>query len=131
MFGVVILVLTRIKPSPIHGLGLFAVELIRRGTVVWEFNDPPDYRIPASSLLLLEETWKSHRRYGYQEAGKSYVEFPGDQSLFINHSIARANIATVGDRMVATRDILPDEEMLSNYREFESEPSELEGLNDL
>ena len=125
-----ILVLTQIKPSPIHGLGLFAVETIRKGTVVWEYNDPPDYRIPASSPLLLEEPWKSHRRYGYQEAGKPYVEFPGDQSLFINHSVARANIATVGDRMVATRDILPDEEILANYREFESEPSELEGLND-
>jgi hypothetical protein len=33
-----ILVLTGIKPSPIHGLGLFAVEMIRKGTVVWEYN---------------------------------------------------------------------------------------------
>jgi hypothetical protein len=80
---------------------------------------------------LRPEDAPGDRRYGYQEAGKPYVEFPGDQSLFINHSVARANIATVGDRMVATRDILPDEEILDNYREFESEPSELEGLNDL
>jgi SET domain-containing protein len=29
-----ILVLTRIKPSPIHGLGLFAAEFIRKETVV-------------------------------------------------------------------------------------------------
>ena len=123
-----ILVLTCIKPSSIHGLGLFAVEPILKGTEVWEYNDPPDYRIPVSSPLLKEEPWKSHRRYGYQEEGKSYVEFPGDCALFINHSVINRNIGTDGDRMVATRDIEAGEEILANYYEFESEPSELEGL---
>jgi len=124
------LVLTRVKPSSVHGLGLFAAELIRKGTEVWEYNDPPDYRIPASSPLLKEEPWKSHRKYGYQEDGKPYVEFPGDCALFINHSVMNRNIRDEGDKVVATRDILPDEELLENYYEFESEPSELEGLKD-
>lgn len=36
-----ILVPTRIAPSPIHGLGLFATQVIWEGTVVWEYHDPP------------------------------------------------------------------------------------------
>jgi SET domain-containing protein len=125
-----ILVLTRIKPSPIHGLGLFAAEFIRKGTVVWEYNDPPDFRIPVSSPLLKEEPWKTHRKYGYQEVNRPYVEFPGDQAMFINHSVSRANTKNFDDKMVATRDIAVDEELLANYHEFESEPTELKGLKE-
>jgi len=123
-----ILVPTRILPSPIHGLGLFAVQVIPKGTMVWRYQDPPDFHVHLLSDGRLPSFWLGHRKYGYREAGKDYVEFPGDASMFINHS-SRPNIVAAADgKMFAARDISIDEEILADYREFESDPAELEGL---
>ena len=118
----------RIAPSPIHGLGLFATQVIWEGAVVWEYHDPPDFRIPLLSDGTCPCEWKTHRKYGYVEAGKDYIEFPGDASLFINHS-SHPNILTMpGGQMVAAKHIYVGDEILADYREFESDPSELIGL---
>ena len=43
-------VATRLAPSQIHGLGLFATEPIPAGTLVWDFDDPSDQKLPVARL---------------------------------------------------------------------------------
>ena len=114
------LIPTRIRPSDIHGLGVFAVENIPEGTVVWRYNPRIDYRV----ILEQHEELEKYRNHGYRPHGMDYVEFPGDAALFINHC-RKANIRKTGDEAVAVRVILEGEEILADYREYDSE---LEGF---
>lgn len=38
-----------VKESPVHGLGLFATEPVKAGTVLWRYIAPQDYRLDAYS----------------------------------------------------------------------------------
>ena len=48
---------TKIGPSAIHGIGLFADQLITEGTVTWEFDPVFDAAFSEEQIkLILEET---------------------------------------------------------------------------
>lgn len=115
-----LLVKTKLEKSqiPNAGLGCFAVELIPKGTKIWEFN--PDFdrvyttkEIKGLSLLELEYLDK----YSYKNNGLYYLCV--DNGRFINHS---EDPNTVEDTKVqatyASKDIHPGEEVLSDYRTF-------------
>ena len=115
-----LLVKTKLEKSqiPNAGLGCFAVELIPKGTKIWEFNSDFDrvYSknvIKGLSLLELEYLDK----YSYRNNGLYYLCV--DNGRFINHSI---DPNTFEDNKIqatyASRDIQRDEEILSDYRTF-------------
>ena len=109
----------RIRPSKIHGLGVFTAEFIPKGTVVWHYKEPTDYRIP-----LTESRDQFSLTYGYIPHGKDFVEIPGDGAIFVNHS-AEANVVINPldeDAMIANKDIKYGEEILCNYHEIDDNP---------
>src|SRR6516225_3895295 len=48
-----LLVKTTLRPSEVHGLGLFADEFIPKGTVIWRFDGRVDHRYDESQLAAL------------------------------------------------------------------------------
>lgn len=110
---------TRLQPSAIHGLGIFATAPIRVGTIVWDFDAPVDQRIP----LKLIPTLPDHAQrflavYGYREGDD--VVLCGDDARFMNHS-KRANCTSRGGATVASRDIAAGEELTDDYETFDAD----------
>ncbi len=115
---------TRIAPSGIHGLGLFAVEPIPKGTVVWEMNPLVDIRLTqeqADSLPPLCRE-KATRHWGYLHKSGVYI-FPADGAQFMNHAddpnVAELDNDVDGNIMIAVRDIALGEEFTCDYRTFD------------
>ena len=112
---------TYLAPSPVHGIGLYAVEPIKAGSPVWKFNRYIDKifkhdvfinicsRLDNCSLYhLLNSSYSRGGRYFYLT----------DNARFINHSEKYDNICFVDDYTeIALRDIEPHEELLENYLE--------------
>lgn len=121
-----LLIPAKIKPSPIHGLGVFTVLPIPKGTTVWQYNSLIDYRRWKKPVTSQEHEFYS--KYGYKPFEKDYYEFCGDIAMFLNHS-NHPNIDTLEDCGFASRDIKVGEELTVNYFEFDSEPESGGKLN--
>jgi len=120
-----LLIAVEVRPSAVHGIGVFAREAVRRGAVVWQFDPGVDTRHPASWL----ERQPEHVRrfvdvYGVLSLDKTQLSIPGDQTLFINHSSTpnlapRDEVVVNGDGVVvAARDIGIGEELTVDYAEI-------------
>jgi SET domain-containing protein len=115
-----LLVRTRIDRSPIHGLGLFAVEPIARGTPVWRFTPGFDLELPPSRLdQVSPEQREQLLHYGYIDPRLGAFILCCDGARFINHSDT-PNIAPdfSQDRHgidIAVRDIATGEEITADY----------------
>ena len=121
-------VATYLDRSAVHGIGLFAGEVIEAGTVVWEYN-------PAVDLVYTLAQWEelraaisaasfaNMRRLSFKENGRIY--FCLDNAQFMNHSEACDNVGhnTALDRMAALRKISRGEELLCNYLSY-SDPDD-------
>ncbi|NBD10704.1 MULTISPECIES: SET domain-containing protein [Corallococcus] len=119
---------TSVKPSRIHGLGLFAEEPIARGAVVWTFDAPVDQRFGPGDVARMSAAAKAFlSRYAYCEHGA--LVLCGDHARFMNHSDAPncGNDAT-RTATVALRDIAPGEELTDDYGAMEDPWSEFEGI---
>jgi SET domain-containing protein len=109
-----------LKPSEIHGLGVFCVRDLRAGMCVWIFRDPPDYRIKRVDLAPRMYDHAVH--FGYEPRGKDYFEIPGDQAMFMNHSgTPNLRVEPNGD-MVVVSDIPAGTELTCNYFQLEKDP---------
>jgi SET domain-containing protein len=133
-----LLVRCSVKPSKINGLGLFADEDIKKGTVTWRFN-------PKLDILFSQEDIDSFPKHiqefidtysFFSKKKKKYVLSFGDDR-FTNHSSIHNNLDSlelpeeeeiIG---VANRDIKIGEEILANYRKFDAndQDSDKEYLN--
>ncbi len=112
-----LLVRTRVAPSPIHGLGLFAAEPIRQGETI------------ARHSCLFDEVFTDEaarefgpvvydfiRTYGYRH-GEDWV-LPSDHLCFMNHA-TEANTFDDGGDDIAARDIAAGEEITGDYFAFD------------
>jgi len=111
---------TRLGPSPIEGVGLFAAEPIARGTVVWRYDPRFDLRldmrdIPSDDLITRQ--WLM--RYGYQPTADPVYVVCGDNARFMNHS-ETPNCDDVDDETVAIVDIAEGEEITCDYARFDA-----------
>ena len=115
-----LLVRTRLASSSVHGLGLFAVDRIRRGTTVWRFT--AGFDLDLDPALVKEQPpifRETLLHYGYIDPRLNRLILCCDNARFINHS----NVPNVGPNLagdaygidVALRDIEPGEEITVDY----------------
>ncbi len=121
-----LLVPTRLAPSAIHGLGVFAVGPIARGTPVWRFAPGLDMEFAPEIVPTLPahvQIFFAH--YGYLDRSVGRVILCFDDARFVNHS-ETPNVAADYARDpygldVALRDIAAGEEITMNYESFEKD----------
>lgn len=120
-----LLIAVEVRPSAVHGIGVFAREAVRRGAVVWQFDPGVDNRHPASWLERQPEHVRRFGNvYGVLSLDKTQLSIPGDHTLFINHSstpnlVPRDEVVVNGDGVVvAARDIGIGEELTVDYAEI-------------
>ena len=121
-----ILVKTRVAPSTIHGMGLFAVEAIPRGTLVWRFAPGFDREFTPEQFAALPAEAQAHLRwFAYVDRKAGVWVLSGDHSCFMNHSAdpntGAPNDATPPVVTTALREIGASEELTCNYWEFDDE----------
>ena len=118
---------TIVKTSDLEGLGLFANEVIPKGTVVWKFDPRFDIYFESEEIEKMEPLQQDFMdRYAYLSTTAGKYVLCSDDARFMNHSAQKSNVDIVAvpgepeTRAVAKRDINPGEEILVNYREIDS-----------
>lgn len=121
-----IIVPTYLEKSPVHGFGVFAKELIKKGTKVWEFNPIFDVRFTDAEFERLPPSVKTeieHHLYQPEQGGVLYYE--STMGRYMNHSREpNVDFSDVGVGW-ATRDIKPGEELTCDYRHFMADVSHI------
>ncbi len=115
-----ILVKSKIGPSKIEGIGLFADEPIRKGTKVWGFEPKLDLVLSKDEVEKLSPAAREQfYRYAYLDKVRQKYLLCGDDARFFNHS-DRPNCdeTTDNDSTFALKDIDVGEELTINYGEF-------------
>jgi len=122
-----LLVKTRVAPSPIHGLGLFAEEFILAGSVVWKFTEGFDQTFTREQIEKLPEP--AHfflAKYAYLSTKTGRYLLDTDNGRYFNHSkIPNTSTKTVAgekeDIICADKDIESGEEITVNYADQEAD----------
>lgn len=107
-----------VADSKISGKGLFAGELIPKGTIIWKFN-AVDKIITPSEFETLDAVSKQYvKNFCYMDELSNYI-LCSDDAKYMNHSVT-ANTENGEDvTTVTTVDIQKGEEITCNYFEFD------------
>ena len=112
-----LLVKTYLDKSPLHGLGVFAGEFIRKGTKIWRFVESFDRAYSPKQFARLPKRARDFiRQHGYRVDGEILLTMDNDRHM--NHS-DRPNTYLKGGYALARRDIRKGEEITNDYREFD------------
>jgi len=120
-----LLVKASIRPSPIHGMGCFAEEPIRKGQVVWRFDPRLDLVIPYETLGSFPQVTQDFlNMYGYatMQNGHKVIILCGDHARHMNHSGTPNCLDAFLEGVevnIAARDIAPGEELTCDYYSFD------------
>ncbi len=99
------------------GLGVFAKELIPRGTITWAFDRLDQVLTPAQFDALPAVQQAAIDKYVFSDTAGNHL-LCWDAARFVNHSCA-ATCRNVGARFdIAVRDILPGEQITADYAEL-------------
>lgn len=113
-----LLVRTYLDKSPIHGLGVFAGEFIRKDTKIWRFVEGYDRCYSPEQFARLPKPARDFlKNYAYRVDGE--ILFTVDHDHYINHS-EKPNTYLKSGYTVASRDIRKGEEITNDYREFDA-----------
>ena len=116
-----LLVETFVGPSKIEGVGAFAVQRIRKGTLIWEYRPKFDLSISRKELEAYPLSIRSlMTRYAYphhDEEGVLIIE--SDNGRFMNHSDTPNTDFRPQIAAYALVDIEPGAELTCDYREFD------------
>jgi uncharacterized protein len=122
-----LMVKTRVGPSEIAGLGLFAAQDIPKGAVTWQFMPGYDLLLTQAEIEALPEPARSNLLdHTYHDAGTGLYVLCADNARFMNHA-EEPNTAGVHVKGaiegydVATRDIKRGEEVTCDYRVFDAD----------
>lgn len=116
-----LLIKTKIAPSAVHGIGLFAAEFIPKGTKTWEYDPLFDTAFNTADVAKLSPlAHATFMEYSYFDADLNMFVLCFDNLRFINHASEDANILSTTRYDVAARDIHPGEELFCNYNDFEN-----------
>jgi SET domain-containing protein len=112
-----LLVKTYIDKSPIHGLGVFAAEHIRKDAKIWRFVDGYDRCYTRKQFARLPKAARDYLKdYAYRVDGE--ILFTVDNDHYINHS-DNANTYLRAGYTLARHDIPKGTEITNDYREFD------------
>jgi SET domain-containing protein len=122
-----LLVKTRIGPSDIHGIGLFADEFISKGTVVWNFKSGFDLEMNKEEVDMLSPAAREQTlKYAYLSKTKGTYILCSDDARFFNHS-DDPNTTSIDspdgsdNRDIANRDIQKGDEITADYAAFDAD----------
>src|SRR5690349_3590548 len=109
---------TEIKPSAIHGLGVFLKEPVKKGGLIWRFDSRIDrVYTPAEIDSLPEHMQRYLRTYSTWHATNGVYVLCGDNGRFFNHSDRPSTVSDAisfgEDR--AARDLEVGDELTSDY----------------
>lgn len=117
------LIPTYVAPSDVEGVGVFASEPIKKGTLIWRYEPSFDRLVPAAWLDEQSATMQDFlRKYAYpahDQPDMLVIEI--DNGRFMNHTTAPNTDFKKVIEGYALRDIAPGEELLCNYSEFDPE----------
>ncbi|MCU1287968.1 MAG: hypothetical protein JWN60_197 [Acidobacteria bacterium] len=119
-----LLVKTKLGVSCIEGIGLFAAEFIKKGTILWRYNSLIDLRLTAREIGELDDCCREQiKKYTYREKDSNLYVLCGDDARFFNHS-DEPNCLDVcdggeNDVTIASRNINQGEELTCNYALFD------------
>jgi len=123
-----LLVKTRVAPSSIHGLGLFAVDFIGHGTSIWRFQAGFDQELSPEQVAALPPLTREHVRwfsFVSQVTGRCILS--GDHACFMNHAPDPNTGAPHRPEppviTLALRDIAAGEEITCDYHAFDADAS--------
>jgi SET domain-containing protein len=117
---------TRLKPSKIHGVGVFAIRDIRKGTDVFPHDDQP--------VIWIDKKWIERLSTPLKRFYDDFCIVKGDKygcpkhfdtltnSWYLNHSDDPNVAADENYRFYALRDIKTGEELTADYRAYSDEP---------
>lgn len=119
-----LLVKTSLSISSIHGIGLFAAQLILKGTVVWRFHPVIDIKLTGEEIARLAEPCREQTvKYTYRDKLSGLYVLCGDDARFFNHSDEPNCIDVFNDAeadlTLARRDIQEGEELTCDYALFD------------
>lgn len=109
-----------IKETKDKGLGVFAKKDIKKDTLIWEFIDGFDIKVHESKINYLNDVQKKFIDTYFWKEGEYYLS-SCDHSIFQNHSSNPNSIPVGLNKMYASRDIKANEEILTNYSQFDDE----------
>jgi SET domain-containing protein len=109
---------TELRPSSIHGTGVFLVAPVRKGDLIWRFDSRIDRVYSEDELASLPEHVQRYlRTYStWHEQTRLYV-LCGDNGRFFNHSDTPSTVSNAisfGEDHAA-RDLTAGEELTSDY----------------
>lgn len=114
----------KLDRSKIHGIGIFADQEIKKGTLIFTAEQILDVNITQrqfDSLSIAEQKEVKYWGFFDKTSQKWHVDF--DHIHFINHSYlanTTQDFSHSETYLVATRDIKCGEELSQNYLSFES-----------
>jgi hypothetical protein len=120
------LIETSVRPSSIHGLGLFAVRFVPRGSPVWRFEPGFDHDFSPAQFAALPPLAQYHTRwFCFVSRLDGHIILSGDHACFINHSPS-PNTGALPDAKppvvtVALRDVAAGEELTCNYHDYDAD----------
>jgi uncharacterized protein len=120
-----LLVETELRPSPIHGIGVFTRQFIPAGSVVWSFTPGFDLEIEESEIERLSPPAREQfLKYSYLDVHSGKYVLCFDDGRFFNHldqpNVRDGETPETSHCSVAIRDIHPGEELTCDYRTFDA-----------
>jgi uncharacterized protein len=113
-----LLVKTYLDKSPIHGIGVFAGETIRKDAKIWRFVIGFDRFYSRKKFAKLPKSARDYiRLHGYQ--WKNEILLSMDYDTFMNHS-DKPNTYFHNGYVLARTTIRKGQEITNDYRAFEA-----------
>ncbi len=123
-------VYTRLRPSKIHGIGVFAIRKIEKGIYIFSGDDNPMIWINKEDLgSMPSEIWKLYEDFAVTKNNGTLYGCPKNFNMltvgwYLNHS-EEPNVGCDIENdytFYALRDIACDEELTVDYRAFSEQP---------
>lgn len=112
-----LLVRTKVLPSGIHGLGLFADQFIAKGSTVWEYREPFDTYLSDDFVKSLPDVARQAIEETCDHDGAGWLVC-ADNSRFINHcKDANTDCVQEPGFLIANRGIQSGDEITQDYRQ--------------
>jgi SET domain-containing protein len=110
---------TQLKPSPIHGIGVFVVHPVRRGDLIWRFDSRVDRVYTDGEIATLPEHMQRFlRTYSTWNDAAGLWVLCGDNGRHFNHSDSPTTVSNAiafGEDRAVT-DLPKGAELTSDYR---------------